>query len=109
MDSRLGPAERKRKEFRSRLGPAEPVFCVSCGRPNGFVSLGTPIIILCQSCQEKYPAGLPLLMPSQVTIWCERCQVAPRGIPRELLGKVVYYCEPCERLMGGKPPLEEVR
>src|SRR5262249_37079937 len=83
-----------RKEFMSRLGRAEPAFCVSCGRPNGFVSIGSSASLVCQYCSERF-GGLPLPLAPNVTIWCECCGAAPGSIPREMLGEVIYYCEPC--------------
>ena len=53
-------AKNARGEIRTPRGNAVPVFCINCGKDQGFAYVGTGAIIrLCDECEERH-GGLPL-------------------------------------------------
>lgn len=49
-----------RGEIRSPRGNAVPVFCLSCGKPEGYALVGTGAIVrICEECEGRH-GGLPL-------------------------------------------------
>ena len=65
MDSRVSrPIGVKPTPF----GPGEPIFCISCGAQEGYVTLGLPpgVFAVCSACEAKF--GMPEEMFQKVEV-----------------------------------------
>lgn len=97
----------QRRDFETALGRARDLYCCSCGRLIGYVSVGTEASQLCGSCAKG--EGLPLPVAPNVSIKCSGIGcVATASVPREDADRIVYYCDPCEARMQNHPPLRMI-
>lgn len=107
LDSKLRKSERKRKQFQSRLGPADPIYCISCHTKCGFAGLDTNCIFICRECEQK-GLSIPLIAVENIGVYCLLCKLKVKSVPRDIADKIVYYCEDCEKKLESKPPLVEM-